>query len=167
MLTVLFLLNVCACTSLVPSSLSRTRREGVWPNVYRARVARATYSARQSDARIKSHDCAGMNGMHINDCARVRSYAIVPLVPNGMLIYSHFLFTHTRNIHDVIHCSVTRALYTFGQTPSLRMRERGLGTRLCMYILQEVTHTMYIHVRAINNSRPSAIFRAENSLEWP
>ena len=64
----------------MPSPLSRMRREGVWPNVYRARVARATYSARQSDARIKSHDCAGMNGMHINDCARARalSYAIVP-----------------------------------------------------------------------------------------
>ena len=62
--------------SLVPSPLSRTRREGVWPNVYRARVARATYSARQSDARIKSHDCAGTTGMHINDCARARSYGM-------------------------------------------------------------------------------------------
>ena len=32
---------------------------------------------------------------------------------------------------------VTRALYTFGQTPSLRVRERGLGTRLysvCVHI---------------------------------
>ena len=55
--------------SLVPSPLSRTRKEGVWLNVYRARVARATYSERQSDARMKSHDCAGMNRMHINDCA--------------------------------------------------------------------------------------------------
>ena len=63
-------------TSLVPSPLSRTRREGVWPNVYRARVARATYSARQSDARIKSHDCAGTTGMHINDCARARLYGM-------------------------------------------------------------------------------------------
>ena len=62
--------------SLVPSPLSRTRREGVWPNVYRARVARAMYSARQSDARIKSHDYTGMNGMHINDCARACSYEI-------------------------------------------------------------------------------------------
>ena len=84
--------------SLVPSPLSRTRREGVWPNMYRARVARATYSARQSDAQIKSHDCAGMNGMHINDCARARSYEIEPSVSKGMLIYSRFLFTHTINM---------------------------------------------------------------------
>ena len=55
--------------SLVPSPLSRMQREGVWTNVYRARVARATYSACQSDARIKSHDCSGMNGMQINHCA--------------------------------------------------------------------------------------------------
>ena len=34
------------------------------------------YSAHQSDAWIKSHDCAGMNGMHINECARARSYEI-------------------------------------------------------------------------------------------
>ena len=65
--------------SLVPSPLLHTRREGVWPNVYRARVARATYSARQSDARIKSHDCAGTNRMHINDCARAHSYEIITL----------------------------------------------------------------------------------------
>ena len=62
--------------SLMPSPFSCTRREGVWPNMYRARVARATYSARQSDAWIKSHDRAGMNRMHINDCARARSYEI-------------------------------------------------------------------------------------------
>ena len=31
------------------------REEGVWTNVYRARVARAAWSARQSDARKKSH----------------------------------------------------------------------------------------------------------------
>ena len=61
-------------SSLSPSPLSRTRREGVWTNVYRARVARAMYSARQSDAWIKSHDCVDMNGMHINDCAHARSY---------------------------------------------------------------------------------------------
>ena len=56
-------------------------------------------TVRQSDAWIKSHDCAGMHGMHINDCAhaRARSYEIIPLVPNGMLINSRFLFTHTRN----------------------------------------------------------------------
>ena len=55
-----------------------TRREirRVLLNVYRACVAHATYSARQSDARIKSHDCAGMNGMHINDCVRARSFEI-------------------------------------------------------------------------------------------
>ena len=78
-------------------------REEVWPNVYRARVARATYSARQSDAWIKSHDCAAP-GRERNAhqwlcvCAFVRNiYIWVPLVPNGILIYSRFLFTHTRN----------------------------------------------------------------------
>ena len=62
-------------SSLVPSFLSRTRREGVWTNMYRACVARATYmySAHQSDAWIKPYDCAGMNEMHINDCVRVRT----------------------------------------------------------------------------------------------
>ena len=73
--------------SLVPSPLSRKRREGVWTNMYRAHVIRAMYSALQSDARIKSHDCAGMNGMQINDCARAHLYTIEPLVPNGMLIF--------------------------------------------------------------------------------
>ena len=29
-----------------------------------------------------------------------------------------------------MHSSVTQVLYAFGQTPSLRVRERGLGTRL-------------------------------------
>ena len=53
--------------SLVPSPLSRTQREGVWTNVYRARIARAMYSVLQSDAQIKSHDCVGMTGMQIND----------------------------------------------------------------------------------------------------
>ena len=63
-------------SSLMPSPLSRMQREGVWPNVYRACAACATYSARQSDARIKSHDCAGMNGMHTNDCVCAHSYEI-------------------------------------------------------------------------------------------
>ena len=67
---------LCVVVSLIPSPLSRTWREAVWRNMYRARVARAMYSARQSDALIKSHDCAGMNGIHINDCARARSYKI-------------------------------------------------------------------------------------------
>ena len=83
--------------SLVPSLLSRTQREGIWTNVYRARIARTMYSVLQSDARIKSHDCAGMTGMQINDCgracllvsctrlARLYMYAIEPLVPNGTL----------------------------------------------------------------------------------
>ena len=39
-------------------------------------VSPVHYSARQSDARIKSHDYVGMNGMHINDCVRARSYAM-------------------------------------------------------------------------------------------
>ena len=103
--------------SLVPSPLSRTWREEVWTNMYRARVACATYSARQSDARIKSHDCTGMNGVHINDCAHVRLYA---LVPNGMLIYSRFLFMHTRSICDIVHSSAIQALYTFGQTTCMK-----------------------------------------------
>ena len=62
-------------------------RRGLDKCVYRARVIHATYSVLQSDARIKSHDCAGMNDMQINDCARARLYTIEPLVPIGMLIY--------------------------------------------------------------------------------
>ena len=34
-----------------------------------------------------------------------------------------------------MHSSATRALYTFGQTPSLRVRERGLGTRLGLVLV--------------------------------
>ena len=71
--------------SLVPSSLSHTQREGVWINVYRTRVARATYSARQSDVQIKSHDCVGINRIHINDFARARSYAIQGCIQRGAL----------------------------------------------------------------------------------
>ena len=48
-------LMAMAWASLVPSPL-RKREEGVWTNVYRARVASAAWSARQSDARKKSHD---------------------------------------------------------------------------------------------------------------
>ena len=36
------------------------REEGVWTKVYRARVTRAAWSARQSDARKKSHDYVSM-----------------------------------------------------------------------------------------------------------
>ena len=36
--------------SLVLSPLSRTWKEGVWPNMYRASIAHAAYSVRQSDA---------------------------------------------------------------------------------------------------------------------
>jgi hypothetical protein len=84
--------------SLMPSPLSRTRREGIWTSVYSARVARAAYNARQSDAQIKSHDCAGTKGMQylMTVCVLVRTRCIL-WVPNEMLIYSHFLFMHTRN----------------------------------------------------------------------
>ena len=58
--------------SPVPSPLSHMRREEVWTNVYRARVAHAAYSACQSDTQIKSHDCTGMKGIQITDCARVQ-----------------------------------------------------------------------------------------------
>ena len=64
-------------THLKPHDMSGIRRYPmIGKLLYRARVARATYSARQSDARIKSHDCTGMNGMHINDCAHAHSYGI-------------------------------------------------------------------------------------------
>ena len=87
----------------MPSPLSRTRKEGVWTNVYRARVAHAMYSALQSDARIKSHDCAGMTGTQINDCVRARLYAIEPLVPNGTLIYFALLnHTHQKYVTSCI-----------------------------------------------------------------
>ena len=108
---------------------THAERRGLDKCVYRARVVRATYSAFQSDARIKSHDCAGMNGMQINDCARARLYTIEPLVSNGMLIYC-VSYSRTPEIHDIMHSSATRVLYMFVQTPSLRVSERGLGTRL-------------------------------------
>ena len=39
-----------------PAPSNAKKREGVWTNVYRARVARAEKTARQSGSRIKSHD---------------------------------------------------------------------------------------------------------------
>ena len=60
-----------------PCSLSCTRREGVWTNVYRTRVAHTAYSAHQSDAWIKSHDCVGMNGMHSKEVSHTQWNAIL------------------------------------------------------------------------------------------
>ena len=51
-------------------------------------------------------------------------------------------------------CTVRcRALYTFGQTPSLRVRERGLGTRLNLQWL-------------IINIHPSSDCKASKPLIW-
>ena len=57
-----------ACQPLLPKEGER-----VWSNAYRARVpAHCIVRANQMHG-IKSHDCAGMKGMQINDCAHVRS----------------------------------------------------------------------------------------------
>ena len=83
--------------SLVPSPLSHMQRKGVWTNLYRACVAHAAYSVHQSDARIKSHDCANMNGMHIVH-VRVHTRYNTWYPMEYMLISLRFLFMHTRNI---------------------------------------------------------------------
>ena len=61
--------------------------------MYRARVARATYNACQSDARIKSHDSSGMNGMQINHCACLYTLLILGTQWNvnlfAFLIHAH------------------------------------------------------------------------------
>ena len=36
-------------------------------------------------------------------------------------------YSRTPEIRDVMHSSATRVLYTFDQTPSLRVRDRGLA----------------------------------------
>ena len=111
--------------SLVRSPLSCTWREGVWPNVYRARVARATYSAHQSDAWIKFHDCAGMNRMHINDCAR--SYEITLGTQWNVKLFAFLIHAHQKYMTSYI--PRRHGPYTHLARP-LRVCERGLGMRL-------------------------------------
>ena len=56
-------------TSLARQPLLPKEGERVWSNAYRARVpAHCIVRANQMHG-IKSHDCAGMKGMQINDCA--------------------------------------------------------------------------------------------------
>ena len=60
--------------SLARQPLLPKEGERVWSNAYRARVpAHCIVRANQMHG-IKSHDCVGMKGMQINDCARARSY---------------------------------------------------------------------------------------------
>ena len=59
--------------SLARQPLLPKEGERVWSNAYRARVpAHCIVRANQMHG-IESHDCAGMKGMQINDCARARS----------------------------------------------------------------------------------------------
>ena len=57
-------------SSLARQPLLPKEGERVWSNAYRARVpVHCIVRANQMHG-IKSHDCAGMTGMQINDCAR-------------------------------------------------------------------------------------------------
>ena len=54
-------------------------------------------------------------------------------------------YSHTPEIRDVMHSSATRVLYTFGQTPSLHVRERELGTRLPIMIMVLLARIIFMH----------------------
>ena len=74
-----------------------------------------------------NQDCAGINGMQIN------GLCVCTLVPDttlGTQWNIYVSYSRTPEICNVVHSSVTQVLYTFVQTPSLRMHERGLENGL-------------------------------------
>ena len=77
-----------------------------------------------------NQDCAGMNGMHINGLCVCTLVPDITLGTQWNVNNIYVSYSRTPEIRNVVHSSATRALYAFVQTPSLRMRERGLGMRL-------------------------------------
>ena len=73
--------------------------ERVWSNAYRARVpAHCIVRANQMHG-IKSHDCAGMKGMQINDYARARSY---PSTKWNVNIFAFLIHAHQKYVTSCI-----------------------------------------------------------------